>query len=83
LTRLRASIIALRERDGEVAVGGARLGDGFGPEVGNSHAEILGPKGETLRVDAVLGRPGLQCLRRELPLHGRAPSRASGQRVVR
>ena len=62
------------ERHGEVAVGGARLSDRLAREVGNSHAEILGP---TLRVDAVLGRPGLQCLRRELPLHRRLPSRAS------
>jgi len=31
------------ERHGEVAVGGARLSDRLAREVGNSHAEILGP----------------------------------------
>jgi hypothetical protein len=50
------------ERHGEVAVGGARLGDRLGREVGNSHAEILRLEGEICRVDPTLGRPGTQSL---------------------
>ncbi|HXZ74387.1 MAG TPA: hypothetical protein VEH31_26450 [Streptosporangiaceae bacterium] len=62
MTRLRASIIALLERDGEVAVvvGDTRLGDGPGPEIGDARAEVFGLEGKTLILDALLLRPSAQ-----------------------
>jgi hypothetical protein len=50
----------LVEWHGEVAVGGARLGDRAVGEVGNSHAEILGLEAETLMVGDVLASPSVQ-----------------------
>src|SRR5215475_2451224 len=57
-----ASTIALRERDGDVAVvvGDTRPGDGPGREIGEAQAEVAGLEGMTLILDALLPRPSLQ-----------------------
>jgi len=58
-----ASIIALCERDGDVAVvvGDASLGDGSGREkAGDPQAEVFGLEGKTLILDALLLLPSPQ-----------------------
>ena len=62
LDQVAASIIALCERDGEVAVvvGDTRPGDGSGREIGGAQAEVFGLEGKTLILDALLPRPSVQ-----------------------
>jgi hypothetical protein len=61
-TRSRASIIGLRERDGDVAVviRDTRRGDGPGREISEAQAEVSGLEGKTLILDALLPRPSPQ-----------------------